>query len=134
MEDRSLLSRSTCWICFRRATKWLLSFSAASVDSLGAHRLYRALVEPYRASLNARLAVRDVSLHLVQVNLSDCLYFRSQILMQRHDVTSDGLLESQLIHLAKESAHPVSLLVVFVLNNEDHVETRQDGSLKVDVL
>lgn len=39
IELRSSLSRSTCWTCLRRPTKWLLSISAASRERRGAQRL-----------------------------------------------------------------------------------------------
>jgi hypothetical protein len=46
MEERSSLSRSTCWTSFRRETKWEESISDASADKRGAHRLLVSVITP----------------------------------------------------------------------------------------
>ena len=40
MEDRALADSSALWTCRRIETKWEESFSAASADRRGAHRLF----------------------------------------------------------------------------------------------
>ena len=56
--------------------------------------------------------------------------------MDIHDVLSNHLFRmvSTFVVAALLQHYPVTLLVVLILDNEDHVETRQDGSLDIDVL
>lgn len=64
--------------------------------------------------------VGDVSLHFVEVDFPDnIIVLVRPVHMDVHDVPGDRL---------------VAVLVMLVLDNEDHVETRQNGSLEVDVL
>ena len=97
IEDRSSLSLSICATCFRNETKWLLSISAASSDSRGAHRLHAILsVSLLRAGQrDSRLGVADVSLHPLDVNLP--LDFGCNLLVHVdiHDVFGDRLKSCQ---------------------------------------
>jgi len=130
IELRSSLSRSTCWTCLRSATKCDDSISEASAESRGAQRLpdesergrgQSATFAGARAGshADARLAKGDVTLHLVDVDLADGLTPRRSVHVDVHDVLCD---------------RPVAVLVVVVLDDEDHVEPRENRCLEVDVL
>ena len=93
MEERSSLSRSTCWTSLRRETKWEESISDASADKRGAHRL---LISEISTSLDrySRFAESDVSLHLLNIDLSNSLVLILPIHMNVHDVLGDSLFIS----------------------------------------
>lgn len=68
---------------------------------------------------NARLAKGDVALHLVDVDLTDGLAAGRPVHVDVHDMLGD---------------RPVAVLIMVVLDDEDHVETRENCRLEVDVL
>ena len=57
--------------------------------------------------------------------------FMTCLAMVYADVRSDQLVISSPLAIW---THPISHLVVLIFDNENHVETRQDGSLEIDVL
>lgn len=86
---------------------------------------------------NARFAVGNVALHLVDVNLTNDLLVRRSVHMNRHNVFRDGLRRSKKTsksEIREQTTHAIPLLIVLVLDDEDHVESRQNSRLKVDVL
>lgn len=68
-----------------------------------------------------RFAKRNIPLHLLNPKLSFDLFFRTALIthMDAHDVLRDRL---------------ISRSVVVVTHDEDHIESRQDRSLEVNVL
>jgi hypothetical protein len=96
MEERSSLSRSTCWTSLRRETKWEESISDASADKRGAHRLLVSHIPTKLLKEDSRFAERNVSLHLFNVNLSNSLILVLPVHMDVHDVFSDSLIISSI--------------------------------------
>ena len=144
MELLSSLSRSTCCTCFRNPTKCELRSSEASGDNLGAQRLRSQSYVRHSAvdiERYLRFTESHVSLHLVNVDFSDCFFLRLPIHVDVHDVLGNSLWDGtketvsvRQISFGSSIAYSVSHLVVLILNDEDHIETRQDGRLEVDVL
>lgn len=62
----------------------------------------------------SRLAVRDVALHLVDVDLTNGLTVLVTVHVWPVHVNVHDMLRN----------HPIALLVMLVLDNEDHVESR----------
>ena len=97
MELRSSLSRSTCWTCFRKLTKWLLSISCASGDSRGAHLLVNDFsVIREQPKTGAPLAIGNVPLHFVNINFTHRITILISVLigsvhMNVHDVFCNHL-------------------------------------------
>lgn len=105
IDDRSLLSRSTCCTCFRSATKCELSFSDASGDNLGAQRLQddptSVLCAPWTDQDGDRpFAVRDEALHLVKIDFPLGLLFGRSVHVQRHDVLGDRLSAAETLNIS----------------------------------
>jgi hypothetical protein len=75
MEDRTCVSRSDSFTSLRMATKWLLSFWAASGVNRGAHFLLDMKEELVRCTVGMqtvtlRFAVVDIGLHLFQIDIT----------------------------------------------------------------
>ena len=69
---------------------------------------------------NVRFAVAYISLHLLDWYLRFCLFFHSSAAhLYAHYMASYAL---------------VSSFLVFVADDEYHIETRENGSLEIDVL
>lgn len=90
---------------------------------------------------DVRFAERDKPFHLVDVNLTHCFTILITILVwpvhvNVHDVLRDHLLARESVQIPRnlKSAYSVALLIMLVLHDEDHIETRQDSSLEVDIL
>jgi hypothetical protein len=66
MEDRTCVSRSDSFTSLRMATKWLLSFWAASGVNRGAH----FLLHTKEGLVTLRFAVVDIGLHLFQIDIT----------------------------------------------------------------
>jgi hypothetical protein len=93
-----------------------------------------------------RFAVRNVSLHLIDIDLADGLFVVVRLVhMDIHNVFRDHLFRrisasiniiSTLDHssLRGRTTHPISSLVMLIFYDEDHVESTQDRRLEVDVL
>jgi hypothetical protein len=96
MDERSSLSRSTCWTSLRRETKWEESISDASADKRGAHRLLVSHIPTKLLKEDSRFAERNVSLHLLDINLSNSLILILPVHMDVHDVFSDCLIISYI--------------------------------------
>lgn len=133
IEERSLLSRSTCWTCLRSATKCELSFSAASGDNLGAHRLptpRQPQDSKGREGGDARLAKGDEPLHLVEVDLPDRLLLHGPVHVQRHDVPRDRLSShgqqerrgrARLTGRTRSRVSSCSSLTMKIMSNRDRI-------------
>ena len=94
MEERSSLSRSTCWTSLRRETKCEESISDASADKRGAHRLLISHFSNKLSKEDLRFAECNVSLHLLNINLSNSLVLILPVHVDVHDVLGDCLLIS----------------------------------------
>ena len=120
MELRSSLSNSTFCTCFLRSTKWLLSISWASEDNRGAHFLGWSGTSVTTKDLshrNARFAVRDISLHPVNVDFSnDISVFVRTIVwavhVDIHDMFCDHLQEYEFSAYLHRKAKKVPGLAV----------------------
>ena len=100
---------------------------------------------------DVRLAVGNVALHRLDVDLSDGCRVRGAVHVNVHDVLGDSLFRrgkspsristrstgkfGRLLRRGGgDSTYRIPSLVVLVLDEEDHVETGQDGRRKVNVL
>jgi hypothetical protein len=106
MDDRSSLSRSTCWTSLRSETKCEESISDASADKRGAHRLIVSHMPKSLPGKGLRFAESDVSLHLFNIDLSDCLILVLPVHVDIHDMFGDCLNVS----LSHDHYEEVSLL------------------------
>lgn len=83
----------------------------------------------------SRLAVCDVALHFVDIDLTDRLGIGRAVHMNVHDVLCDSLQHVSLCTIeTKRATDPIALLVVLILDDEDHVETGQNRRLEINVL
>lgn len=102
-----------------------------------------------QTSGDVRLAVGNVALHRLDVDLSDGCRVRGAVHVNVHDVLGDSLFQrgkspsristrstrdGRVLQGGGGSTHRIPSLVVLVLDEEDHVETGQDGRRKVNVL
>ena len=91
---------------------------------------------------NERFAVGDVAFHLVYVNLTDGFavligVFVRAVHVNVHDVLCDHLhLRSDRMSRSRvqRATNPIALLIMLIFDDENHVETRQNGGLKIDIL
>jgi hypothetical protein len=83
---------------------------------------------------HSRLAVSHITLHLLNVNLADHLALVLSVHVNVHDVLGNRLGCVSVSSPSIQYTDPISQLVVFILDDKDHVETGQDGGLEVDVL
>lgn len=87
---------------------------------------------------DSRFAVGYVTFHLVDVNFTNNLIVGSAIHVNVHHVVGDslssGTQRSNFEPSQRKSTYSVASLVVFIFDDEDHVKTRQDGGLEVNVL
>ena len=113
--------------------------SCASAERRGAHLLQQSVSNRTNVlyQLLLPLAIRDISPHLVQRQLAHLLAI---VLPWTIHVNVQDVFGN---HLKRASVHPtrmrsktnlVALLVVLVLHDEDHVKTRQNRRLEVNVL
>ena len=81
--------------------------------------------------LHVRFAVRYISLHLVNIDLANgvtvliCVCIWS-VHMNIHDMLRDHLskkVSKVILQLVLKRTYTIPLLIVLVLDNEDHVET-----------
>lgn len=69
---------------------------------------------------NVPATITNVSLHLLNRNLRlDLLLYTTAAHMHTHDVTGNPLVSASL---------------VIITNNENHIETRQNGGLEINIL
>ena len=111
MEDRALADISALCTCRRIETKCEESFSAASAERRGAHRLcLLAICQTSTTSADSRFAIADISLHLLERYLCLNLLFQASTThMDAHHVSSYSL---------------ISALFMLIPDDEYHVETR----------
>ena len=82
------------------------------------------------ARTNSRFAVRDVSLHLFDIDFSNGTALCSSVHMDVHDVFGDSLIgvkdsvsERAILRCSKARAYSISSFVVLIFHDENHVET-----------
>lgn len=96
-----------------------------------------------RNDKRVRFAISDVTLHFIQANFPQsfsilvCHLVRS-VHVYIHDVLRNHLHVSLRQKLNVNNTHELSYLVsgfvVFIFDDEDHVKTRQDCGLEVNIL
>jgi hypothetical protein len=84
---------------------------------------------------NERFAVRDEALHLFNVDLTDRTCVGSAVHMNVHDVLGESERQGEKEKSRREiRTYSVPSFVVFILDDEDHVEPGENGGLEVDIL
>lgn len=96
---------------------------------------------------NVRLAIRNESLHLINLDLTHRLILSRSIHMKIHHMSRYRLMfllvnifGPFVVHGTRgmvgkgEGTYSISSFVVLVFDNKNHIESRENRSLKVDIL